>query len=203
MALTSYSGLKTALQAWVNDRTDVASNVDDFIDLAEANFNQNLRCREMVTETDLSPTAGVFTLPSDYLRWRNVTELASSRRVLSYITKERADELYSDRTAGLGCDFTVVGSSIRVYPTITNDIELTYYQQIPALDDSNTTNWLLDRYPNVYLEAAQMEAYRYFKMDEDYQLSAARVAAMIDRINIEDRTDEAAYSSSTAAGPNP
>ena len=46
MALTSYSGLKASIADWLN-RSDLTNQIDDFIGLAEADFNAKLRIRQM------------------------------------------------------------------------------------------------------------------------------------------------------------
>jgi len=160
MTISTYSELVTAIGNWYMNRTDVSGSdrADEIIDLSEAYFNATLRCREMEAVTDLTPTSNVCTLPSDYLEYKRVVELASIRRPLEYITEDAADYVYPDRTTGLACHFMIVGSDLTALPLSSNNIELTYYQKIPALSSSNTTNWLLTRYPNIYLHACRMHA---------------------------------------------
>lgn len=167
MAITTYAELKTAVQAWFYGRDDLSDYVADFITLAEGHFNRELRVREMVAVTDLTPSSGAVTLPSDYLGYKRVVEKASTRRPLTYIVPEAADHLYSSSAAGLGVNFTIVGDTLYTYPAASNDVELTYYQEIPALSDANTSNWLLAKYPNLYLRAAQMMAAEFAKDDAE------------------------------------
>lgn len=177
MAITTYSELKTAIQTWFRDRSDLATYADDIIDLAEGYFNLELRCREMEATTELTPTSNVCTLPSDYLEYKRVVEVASIRRALDYITEEAADGLYPTRASGLACHFMIVGNSLTALPLSANDIELTYYQQVPALSDEQTTNWLLTRSPNLYLHACLMYAAELVD-DKD---KMATEAALVDR----------------------
>lgn len=72
MAITTYSELQAAIQAWLA-RTDLAANVPDFITLFEAAANRRLRVRQQETSTTLTPTSGSASLPADYLSWRRVT----------------------------------------------------------------------------------------------------------------------------------
>jgi hypothetical protein len=48
MALNSYTNLKTAIANFLA-RDDLTSEIDDFIDLTEADFNRRLRVRSMET----------------------------------------------------------------------------------------------------------------------------------------------------------
>lgn len=154
--ITTYSTLKTEMLSWYKDRTDLAGFADTVIDLSEAYFNLKLRVREMETTTDLSPTDNVCTLPSDYIEAKRVVELASIRRPLEFITEDAADRLYPTRCAGLASNFMIIGSELTALPLSSNDIELTYFQKIPALSDANPTNWLLTKSPNLYLHTCMM-----------------------------------------------
>lgn len=154
--ITDYASLKTEMLSWYKDRTDLAGFADTVIDLSEAYFNLKLRCREMEATTDLTPSSNVCTLPSDFIEWKRVVEEASIRRPLEYVTEEAADYLYPSRTSGLSSHFMIIGSSLTALPLSSNTIELTYYQKIPALSDSNTTNWLLTKSPNLYLHTCMM-----------------------------------------------
>lgn len=172
MSIANYSDLKSAITTFYVNRSDLAAVADDFIDLVEASLNLTLRCREMEASTDLTPTSNVCTLPTDYLEYKRVVELASTRRALEYITEDAADYLYPDRTAGLSNHFMIIGSNLTALPLSSNDIELTYYQQIPALSDSNTTNWLLTRSPNLYLHGCLMYAAEFTKNTERFAAEA-------------------------------
>jgi hypothetical protein len=44
-------------------------------------------------------------------------------------------------------------------------MEMIYYAQIPALSDSNTTNWMLTKNPDIYLYGALLEASPYIMND--------------------------------------
>ena len=48
MALDTYTNLKTAIANFLA-RDDLTSEIDDFIDLTEAEFNRELRIRAMET----------------------------------------------------------------------------------------------------------------------------------------------------------
>lgn len=182
MSLGTYSDLKSAITNWFMGRGDLAGNADDMIDLAEAYFNMELRCREMEKVETLSPTSNVCTLPADYLEYKRVTELVSPRRKLAYITEDAADALYASRYAGPACHFTIIGNSLTALPLSVNDIELTYYQKIPALSDTTTTNWLLDRAPNIYLHSCLFYAAEFVKDNEEMAKEGALMGKFVDSL---------------------
>lgn len=186
MAITNYGELKTKIADYMFDAGPIDTEAADIVTFAQGILNSRLRCREMVTTTDLSPTAGVFTLPTDYAMWRMVVEKASQRRPLEFLALEEAEEIFPDRPSGLGQYFTLYGSSLRVFPTISNDIELTYYQRLSAFANDAATDWLLDRYPHIYLCAGQMVAAEFLKDDAEYAKHAQSLQTYIDMLHGQD-----------------
>lgn len=186
MAITTYAELKTAVADWL-DRSDLTSYMGDFVTLAEGYLNRNVMHRKMITSTDLSPASNVYTLPTDYLHYVRVVEKASVRRDLEFIPPAVADQRYADRASGISSNFTIVGDSLTAFPLSTNDIELTYRQKIPALSDSNTTNWLLTASPELYLRAAQFQALIFINETSSarYQTTAALTERLVSDLNDE------------------
>lgn len=164
MAITTFTELKAAIASEL-DRTDLTTQIPDFITLAEHYFMHGardgaepLRVREMEAEADLTAASNVYTLPSDYIGVIDVTAKTSPMRSLDLISKRAANSLYPTRGSGYPSHYFVVGSSLTALPYTSADIELTYYQSLPALGDSNASNWLLAKMPNLYLRGALMEA---------------------------------------------
>jgi hypothetical protein len=184
--ITTYAELKTAIPTWYKDRSDLADYADVIIDLAEAYFNLSLRVRKMEEKTDLTPVLNVCTLPSDYIEYKRVVELASIRRPLDYITEEGADRAYPSRASGLACHFMIVGDDLTALPLSSNDIELTYYQAIPALSGSNTTNWLLTKAPNLYLHTCKMYAAEFTEDTATFTKEVALVTRFVELLQEQD-----------------
>lgn len=167
MAIGTYSQLQTAVLTWLDRTTDtdLTARVPDLIKLAESELNNILRVREMEATATLSPTSGLYTLPSDYLSYRNVTALTNPRASLEYATPEYLDWRYGDREQGSPALFTVIGGSIRLAPATPNDIELRYYKRLNIATD--TTNWLLTNNPDIYLFGTLIQAGAYTEIDND------------------------------------
>lgn len=188
MAITSYSELVTAIEANMA-RSDLSAYIPDFIIQAEQVFNHGseeidaLRVRDMEAIVSLSPAANVYTLPTDYLQYRRVTEKASPRRPLDYIEPTAVDQLYPFRQSGLSNHFTIIGPSLYTYPISTNDVELTYYALIPALTDSATTNWLITKAPSLYLRMSLMFAADFIRDDAEVAKQAQMAKALIAGMN--------------------
>lgn len=201
MALANYTELSTDLVKWAEDRGDVDSDViSTCIRLAEAHLNREIRHTEMLTTTDLTPASGAVTIPSGCVGVYSVIEKTTPRRVLEYHGKDYLESKYDTTASGLACAYTVTGRTVSMAPRPSNDIEFTYYAAIPGLE-ANSTNWLMDDHPDIYMSACQVEIYRYLKMDADLQIEAQRLQAMIDELNSVENTEFMAMSSRRSANP--
>lgn len=206
----NYSELQTAIAEW-SARNDLSSFVPSFIEFSTAMFNHGipdkgvapLRVREMEAVATLTPSSGAVTLPADYLQYIRVVEDASIRRELKYVTATYTDQAYPDRSGGLACDFTIIGSSLTMYPVSGNDIELTYFQSIPDLSDSNTSNWLLAKHPSLYLHAGLMQLAMFTKDNNLFSRSAALVTMVIDGLNATNELAKYARAGSRVQGIAP
>lgn len=158
MALSSYSDLLTSIAsfAWRTGDTEFETAIPTFIGLAEERFNRELRVRWMEASDTITITDGVGVLPSDYLEFRRVKG--------AHCDLEVADGAWADRREE-GPYFTISGANIRVFDKAAT-VDLDYYQTVPALTVSNQSNWLLTRYPSLYLYGALIEAAPFMADDQ-------------------------------------
>jgi hypothetical protein len=59
-----------------------------------------------------------------------------------------------------------------------------FYSKIPALSDSNTTNWLLTASPDIYLYGSLMQSAPYLRDDDRVGIWASLYQKAIDDLNI-------------------
>ena len=71
MAISTKAELHTAVANWLN-RSDLTSRIPEFIELAEAGFNRNLRTRQMLSRSTTTTSAQYISLPSDFLELLNI-----------------------------------------------------------------------------------------------------------------------------------
>ena len=179
MAITTYSELQTAAANWLrrDGDTDYVSRVPELISLAEAQFNRDIRHRRMEATTDLTLTASVKTvaLPTDYVEARAAVLQSDPLVVLTYVTPVQLDTNWASSSTGKPTEYTIVGSNMKVgqAPDSAYTVELTYYQKIPALSDSQTSNWLLTNHPDMYLYGTLLQAMPYMSDDERIPVWAA------------------------------
>lgn len=202
MAISTYGGLKTAIGTWIA-RDDLMAYTGDFVTFAEGYINSRLRVRQMEAKATLSPTSGVFTLPSDYLQYRKVVVDNGLRSPLSYITPDAADMKYPTRPDGIPQCFTIDGPSLYTFPTTNSNIKLSYWQAIPALTDSNSTNWLLALRPEVYLRLGCAYASDFIKNDADAQKQFALANAIFDQMEVDGLLANYSRAGMTSQGVTP
>lgn len=63
--------------------------------------------------------------------------------------------------------------------------KLQYYQSLPLLSSTNTTNFLTNRYPQLIRVATNAAAADFMKDDSEYQKGVTRLGAIVQGINIE------------------
>lgn len=188
MAITTYAQLKTSVANWLN-RDDLTSAIPDFIALAEAQFNRNVRHRKMVTRLTSTVSNSYTNVPADWLQTIRFQLNTNPVTPLLFVTPEQALEESMVYSAGQQPLFyTVVGEQFQVVPTpdASYSSELLYYAKIPALSDSNTTNWLLTESPDLYLYGALLQSAPYLKEDERLNTWAGIYKTLYDDMELAD-----------------
>ena len=169
MALNTFSALKTAIANFLN-RSDLTTTIPDFITLAEAQVNRRLRVREMVGRSTASIADGYLAVPSDFLGTRTITLATDPTSILKYVSPDEAETLKATVYTGTGTPkvYTVLGDEFQFLPApdATYTANMTYWKTIPALSDSNTSNWLLAAHPDVYLYGALTQSAPYLGVDD-------------------------------------
>lgn len=188
MAITTYAELKSAIADWLN-RDDLDATIPNFISLAEAQFNRTVRHRKMVTRSDATLDTPYFAVPADWLQTIRFQLNTNPVTPLLYVTPEQALEesmVYSAAQQPLF--YTTVGQQFQVVPTPDSEYEaeLLYYAKIPALSDSNTSNWLLTESPDLYLYAALLQSAPYLKEDERLNVWAGLYQRLFDDMMLAD-----------------
>ena len=167
--MNTYAQLKTTIADYLN-RDDLTTIIPTFIQMAEAKFNRKLRVRQMIKRATAPIDTAFFAYPSDWLEAKEFQLNTNPITRLEFVTEDYGNFLRQSRfvAAGKPRYYSVVGSQLEFIPTpdTTYEGELTYYAKIPALSDSNTSNWLLAYAPDLYLYGALVEAEPYLKNDE-------------------------------------
>lgn len=185
MALTNYSQLKTAVADWLH-RSDQAAKIPDFIALAESRISRSLRTRVVVASLDIG-TTGQATLPSDlgelrYIRLNESPYFGALEVVSPVVIADTLDRWQG--ATGVPARVAVLEGVLYAapIPDQTYTTQLTYFQELPALSDTNTTNFVLDMAPDLYLAGALIEALLYLEWDERVPAWESKFAAALDEL---------------------
>lgn len=182
MAITNYSTLQAAIADYLN-RADLTSQIQNFIQFAEADLNTRLRCREQIVRSEATSSAEFVQLPADWLEAINL-HIVGGQQPLRYITLDEADIVNKEQIYTGPHYYSLMNGAIEIVPEPAEDIdiEMIYYAKIPALSDQATTNWLLTKAPDVYLYGALTHAAPFLMDDQRIpvfgQIYLARVQAL-------------------------
>lgn len=168
MALTTYTELKASIADWLN-RTDLTTEIPDFISLAEAQMERTLRTRQMIVRANASFNAEYGATPDDFLEVKSF-KLSGTNPIspLSFMTIDALDAESAKHTgSGRPRFFGVVGVQFRLVPSPDTNYatELTYYAKLIKLSESVATNFLLDSSPDAYLYGSLLQAAPYLQDD--------------------------------------
>jgi hypothetical protein len=167
VSIGTYAQLRTAIADWLN-RDDLAAVVPSFIALAEADINRALRDYRMEKRSTATLDAQYSALPGDWMETIRLSLTGSTSRIelasdgaLAEMRAMRGD------IVGKPTHYAHTAGGLELFPTPdqTYTAELVYFSRVPALSDTNTTNWLLTASPDVYLYGSLVQSAPYLKDD--------------------------------------
>ena len=155
MALDSYTNLKTAIANFLA-RDDLTSEIDDFIDLTEADLNRRLRIRAMENVSSFTIDSETEALPTGFLQVRSFHLVQNPKIALQYMTPFHQYETKGSSQTGTPKVYSIEGSNFRFspLPDTSYTASLVFYIALDSLDGSTATNYILTNHPDVYLYGA-------------------------------------------------
>lgn len=167
MSLDTYANLQASIADFL-DRDDLSAVIPDFIRLAEGQFQRDIEHWRMEKRDTLAVSGQYTDLPSDWVKPIRLQFDGAKRALVPITQAEMQDKRYSNGDAsGEGVYYCVTAGQIEIFPTPTGtSLNVYYVGKIPVLSDANTTNWLLDEAPGVYLYGALSQSAPYLKDDE-------------------------------------
>jgi len=189
MPITTYSELKTSVADFLN-RDDLTSVIPNFIALAEAQMEREVRHYKMEKRSTAEIDTRFSELPNDLLEpIRFHLEEQSTRMELISLSEMLDWREDSKDAVGRPSYYALTGNALEVFPTPdgTYNGELLYYSQIDKLSDSNTSNWILASHPDAYLYGALLQSAPYLKDDARMQVWSMLYAGAISSINTQSK----------------
>lgn len=193
MALATYADLKTSVANYLG-RSDLTSQIPDFITLAEVRLARELRIRQMLTTASLSVTSGdsTISIPSDFLAIRDIYLDATPRVTVSYLSPSAFSRDARTTETGKPVFYTMSGSEFEFapIPDANYTAKVMYYAKPAVLSNSNTSNVFLANCPDALLYASLLEAEPYLMNDARVQVWANLYNNAIANLNASDQESE-------------
>lgn len=193
MALDTYTSMLTAVASNWMHRADLGTVVEDFVDLFEAEFNADMRVRQMERTTSTVSTAGYLVHPTQWREWKQLSWVSGGeKRNLAPISEESVVQLYGREINGTPRYYKTRGDKTYLYPTPDTNVtvEATYWEGITSLSTSQPTNWLLTQYPQAYLFGSLSEAAPYVVDDGRIPMWRQKLVDTLNRIKVESERSE-------------
>lgn len=185
----SYAALQDDIAKFL-DNDDVSDKIPTFIRICEARLNRLVRTRQMEYRVIATISTQFATLPSDFLEMRNIQVNSTPVTALQYVTPQEADRIRQSQLQGRPQYFSVVANRLELIPVPKEpiNVEMVYYTKIPALSDTQTTNWMLERHYDVYLYGALVQGALYLK--DDATSWATLFDSAIDEVVVDDQRSQ-------------
>jgi hypothetical protein len=183
--ITNYATLQSSIADYLN-RQDLTAQIPMFIQFCEADLNTRLRCREQIVRAEATSDNEFVQLPSDWLEAINL-QIVDGTSPLRFVTLDEADIIVKERRYERVAAYSLMNGAIELVPAPSDnvDIEMIYYGKIPALSDSNTTNWLLTKAPDVYLYGALTHAAPFLVDDQRIPVFGSFYSGRVQALNDE------------------
>jgi hypothetical protein len=195
MALSTYADLQTTIASYLG-RSDLTTQIPDFIRLAEDRLRRELRIRQMLKVVTSPTTSGDATvsLPADFLQIRDIHIDGNPLYTLEYMSPSVFYRNSRSVESGVPVNYTVLASEFifAPKPDAVYTLKMLYYAAPTYLSGANTSNVFLANCVDALLYGALAEA-------EPYLMNDARIpvwASLYDRSigNISQSDEGAEYS---------
>lgn len=168
MSLSTYSDLQTSIANYLA-RSDLTTQIPDFITLAENRLRRELRIRQMLKSVTTATVSGDNTveLPSDFLQVRDFVVTTNPITPLSYSSPSALSNDPRASEVGVPRSYTILASEFQMSPVPDGvyTVKLLYFAAPAYLSSSNTSNVFLTKAPDALLYASLIEAEPYLMND--------------------------------------
>ncbi len=168
MSFATYSDLQTSIANYLA-RSDLTSQIPDFITFAENRLRRELRIRQMLKSVTTATVSGDNTveLPSDFLQVRDFVVMTNPIQPLSYSSPSALSNDPRASEVGVPMSYTILANEFQVSPSPDGvyTVRLLYFAAPAYLSSSNTTNVFLTKAPDALLYASLIEAEPYLYND--------------------------------------
>ena len=168
MSFATYSDLKTSIAGYLA-RSDLTSQIPDFITFAENRLRRELRIRQMLKSVTTATVSGDSTveLPSDFLEIRDFVALTNPITPISYSSPSALSNDPVASQVGVPKSYTILANEFLMSPVPDGiyTLRLLYFAAPAYLSSTNASNVFLTTAPDALLYAALIEAEPYLMND--------------------------------------
>lgn len=167
-------------------RQDLAGNpiVDSWVQSATTRLNQELLLNDQLTMVTGLVTSKNINLPDDFIAMKSARLLGTNKtqvgKNLTYTSPEELSNIANECEfeAGTPAYYSTYGKRIELVPYKAGTvftIEMWYYREFPALVGDTGTNFILNRYPQLYLNLTCSMGHQYL-LEQDAAMSREALA---------------------------
>ena len=168
MSFATYSDLQTSIGNYLA-RSDLTSQIPDFITFAENRLRRELRIRQMLKSVTTATVKADSTveLPSDFLQVRDFVVVTNPLTPLSYSSPSSLSNDPKASEVGVPRSYTILANDFQLspIPDAVYTVKMLYFAAPAYLSSSNTTNVFLTTAPDALLYASLIEAEPYLMND--------------------------------------
>jgi hypothetical protein len=160
MAIATLTELRAAVVNWLDEAFSDAQ-VDDFIALAEARFNRELRAPQMEGYETATATGERLALPEGFREMTALTLSTTYTPPLQQVSLARLRTLFPFGGPAVPTHYALADEHLVLAPAPGAGgvvVQMHFFKSISPLSASNPTNWLLTRHPDAYLYGAIAQA---------------------------------------------
>lgn len=202
----NFQGLCNKLADTLN-RQDLTGVIPDFTAIATTRISRDMaRIKHpgAITRAIASVVNDYAPLPTDFLSMYQLMD-QDTQTALTYISPDQSMTIqtqgWSPQTSPVPIIapyysptqniiyYTIMGKTLRMIPPPASStpamLEMWYYSTLPAISNSNPTNWVLTQYPDLYLYGSLVHTAPYLKNDERIQVWENMYQAILKDIEVE------------------
>ena len=168
MSFATYSDLKTSIANYLA-RSDLTTQIPDFITFAENRLRRELRIRQMLKSVTTATVSGDSTveLPADFIEIRDFVALTNPIQPLSYSSPSALSNDPRASEVGVPKSYTILANDFLLSPPPDGiyTLRMLYFAAPAYLSSSNASNVFLNIAPDALLYASLIEAEPYLYND--------------------------------------
>ncbi len=173
--------LITEFEAYMK-RSFPADRQDTFLQLTHDRIFRDSRLQQNILKVSLTP-AQIMPLPDDFIDIREISYERGKRRVVLTAVGRHRLAVFASQT-GFPVVYSLIGEEIEVAPNnLPGSFTMYYWQKLPPLVATNSTNVILTEAPYLYLYGMMIEGAVFIQDTDARGLAVQTYEAEVSRLN--------------------